>query len=246
MTDFHSHVLPALDDGSKNVEMSVQMLQATAAQGISSLVATPHFYPHQEPPERFFQRRQRALETLAAQPNLPSGLQVYLGCELYFYDNISRMEQLEDCCIQGTSTLLVEMPFSPWNPRHFMELAAIQRRGIHVVVAHLERYLTFQNRRQILAALHELGVSIQLSADCCVGGLRSMTTMHMFRNGDFHLLGSDCHNMTTRKPNMEPALQKLSRTFGQETLERWNGHSQQLLSGGHIVLGDQKPVPITP
>ena len=60
MIDFHSHILPGIDDGSKSVEMSIKMLRREAQQGISRVVATPHFYPQTDNPERFLRRRAEA------------------------------------------------------------------------------------------------------------------------------------------------------------------------------------------
>ena len=63
-TDFHSHILPEIDDGSSSVEESLAMLQAERDQGIQSVVATPHFYAHHDSPERFLKRRAAARQRL--------------------------------------------------------------------------------------------------------------------------------------------------------------------------------------
>ena len=77
--DFHSHVLPEMDDGSASVDMSIAMLQMQAEQGITHVIATPHFYPSRDDPERFLDRRNRAEEKLrremAKHSDLPEILQ---------------------------------------------------------------------------------------------------------------------------------------------------------------------------
>lgn len=60
--DFHSHVLPGIDDGSKSIRESARMLAASAAQGVTHIAATPHFYPAETSPERFLERREQAAE----------------------------------------------------------------------------------------------------------------------------------------------------------------------------------------
>lgn len=62
MIDFHSHILPGVDDGSKNVEMSLEMLRASAAQGVTDICLTPHFYAERNTPEKFLEKRRRAAE----------------------------------------------------------------------------------------------------------------------------------------------------------------------------------------
>jgi len=64
LVDFHSHILPGVDDGSASIEESLKMLQAEAGQGITHVVATPHFYPRYDDPERFLERRNAASEAL--------------------------------------------------------------------------------------------------------------------------------------------------------------------------------------
>lgn len=235
MIDFHSHVLPRMDDGSKSLEMSTQMLQESIDQGVSTLVITPHFYPHKESPNDFFLRRDKAMVRLSkAFDDLPADFILHLGCELHYYDGISRMEYLEDCCILGTSTLLLEMPFVQWGQRMMSEIDAIQRRGIQPVLAHVERYFPLHNKKQLLSSLRDMGVYNQISADYFEGGLKGMHAMHMFRDGDVHVLGSDCHNMSSRPPNMGPTVDKLSRKFGDRAMDSWSECGESLLSDARI------------
>lgn len=53
MIDFHSHILPAMDDGSRNIEESLQMLRMLQEQGVERVIATPHFYADENPPDVF-------------------------------------------------------------------------------------------------------------------------------------------------------------------------------------------------
>ena len=83
--DFHSHVLPGIDDGSRSVEESIAMLQAEAAQGIRHVVATPHFYPHHDSPEHFLEKRREAEEALRREMKHHPGLpELSIGAEVYF------------------------------------------------------------------------------------------------------------------------------------------------------------------
>ena len=116
MMDFHSHILPGADDGSRSVEESLAMLKMAAEQGVRHMVATPHFYAHHDDPAAFLERRaeawQRLAEAMTRQPGLPD---ISLGAEVYFFRGISQSDVMEDLIIQGTRCLLVEMPESPWT-----------------------------------------------------------------------------------------------------------------------------------
>ena len=88
--DFHSHILPCVDDGSHSVEESLQMLRMEAEQGVTHVVLTPHFYAKHDSPERFLQRRAAAWETLQAAMAGEEGLpQITLCAEVYYFPGIS-------------------------------------------------------------------------------------------------------------------------------------------------------------
>ena len=86
MTDFHTHILPGVDDGSRSVEMSVQMLESMAKQGITRVVATPHFYAQVDSPKAFLERRTAAVSELqAAMEGVPKLPKLSVGAEVHFF-----------------------------------------------------------------------------------------------------------------------------------------------------------------
>lgn len=115
MIDFHSHILPGMDDGSQTVEESLTLLEMLRAQGVDTVAATPHFYARENSPEVFLRRRREAWERLNARLT-PGGPQVLLGAEVRYYRGISRLEELHRLCLSGTHVLLLEMPFPPGPP----------------------------------------------------------------------------------------------------------------------------------
>jgi len=206
MIDFHSHVLPGLDDGSKSVEESLRMLRASAEQGVRCMAATPHFYPAENNPERFLARRESASYRLkeAWRPGLP---RLLLGAEVCYFDGMSRCEELADLRIEGTALLLLEMPFQPWTVRMTKEIRALHSRpGFTVALAHIERYLRFQ-KRAVWDELLEMGVLMQCNAEFFLRWNTKHRALHMLETGRIHLLGSDCHNMTTRPPRLGKAME---------------------------------------
>lgn len=205
MIDFHSHVLPGIDDGSKSAEESLQMLAAAAGQRITHMAATPHFYPSETSPEQFLARRARAAERLRAawQPEFP---RLLLGAEVYYFEGISRVEELEALRIEGTSLLLLEMPFHTWSDRMAAEIRALHNRpGFTVLLAHIERYLRLQ-KGAVWDELLEAGVLMQSNASFFLRWSSKHKAIHMLDAGRIHLLGSDCHNMKERAPRMGDAL----------------------------------------
>lgn len=219
--DFHSHILPALDDGSQSVEMSLDMLRASAGQGVGKIVATPHFYPGRIDPESFFEKRAESANMLARAiaelkqkgENFP---EVYLGAEVAFFDGMSRYKGLDRFCINGTRLLLVEMPFQKWTENEVAELGAIKNeQGLIPIIAHIERYIDKQSK-DLYPMIFSGDILIQANADAFLERKTRKRMMKMLMQGEVDLLGSDCHNLTTRIPNISEAISNITQYCDEE------------------------------
>lgn len=219
IADMHTHILPGVDDGSPDLETSVRMLDAMYAQGIRRVAATPHFYANHDSPERFLRRRAAAAEKLR-QAWKWADLELRIGAEVHYFDGISDCEALQEMAIEGTDLLLVEMQSAPWSERCFDELQGIRhKRGLIPVIAHLDRYITPLRQFGIPAKLARLPVLVQINSEALLHrGSRSMV-LKMLRSGAVHLLGSDCHSMGSRKPNLGEAWKTLCDKLDSHALE---------------------------
>ena len=205
MIDFHTHILPCIDDGSKSLEMSLEMLRREAEQGITAVVFTPHFYAHQNSPERFLERRNHAYDKVMAV--LPQGMpELHLGAEVQYFDGICEVEDLNRLCVDGGKNLLLEMPFMKWTRQMVQDALELQSRPeIQVTLAHIERYFQFAEK-DMWDVLRRNGVLMQSNADFFLNWKTRHKAMKMYKAGLINLLGSDCHNLTTRAPNLGDAL----------------------------------------
>lgn len=235
--DFHSHILPGIDDGSKNVQTSLEMLRRSAAQGVEDIVATPHFYALQDRIGGFLQRRQDALEALLPEltPDMPD---IYLGAEVAFFSGISTAEQVSELVIQGTNALLLEMPFRPWSQSDVDEVEALmERRGFQIILAHLERYFSIRGNKRYITQLLELPVTVQINAESLLDWRQRGKILKLFRSQQAQLLGSDCHGIHHREPNLGRGREVLRKKLGQEALDRIDQAGAQLLLKGvsHVL-----------
>ena len=111
--DFHSHILPGIDDGSRNVETSIGMLWMCKEHGVDTMIATPHFYADSNTVERFIDSRQKAYDKVMAENmDIP---QIIMGAEVAFFAGISRAEKTDALKVEGTDIMLLEMPFVTWS-----------------------------------------------------------------------------------------------------------------------------------
>lgn len=232
ITDFHSHILPGIDDGSPDVQTSIRMLQEQAAQGVTHVIATPHFYPQNDTPERFLARRAEALRQLSDQMRLHAGLPaVSVGAEVYYFRGIGDSDILPDLTIQEKKCILIEMPNVQWTDYMYRDLASIwEKQGLIPIVAHLDRYIRPYRAGAVLDRLADLPVYIQVNADAFVNGSMRRMMLRLLRNGQIHLLGSDCHNMDSRKPDLAAAVTQIQKYLGNSMIDQIKAWEQDVLT----------------
>lgn len=229
MIDIHSHILPGMDDGSRSVEESVKMLEASARQGVRYIAATSHFYAMENSPEQFLRRRAAAAALLQTvwQPQFP---RLALGAEVYYFDGISRTDKLDQLKLENTRLLLLEMPFSAWSGRMVTEILDIQsRRDTTVLLAHIERYMAFQ-KPAVWRELLDNGVRMQCNAEFFLHWKTKRKALRMLREGKIHFLGSDCHNVTTRPPRLGEAMEVIDKALGSAGRRILNREAMALLA----------------
>ncbi len=234
MIDFHSHILPRIDDGSKSVDETLKMLGIMSAYGVKTVAATPHFDVEEQTADEFLQKRNAAYDLVIqnAPENIP---QIVLGAEVRYYDGISHFEDLDKLTFQNTRLLLLEMPLTCWNKYWVDEICKLSSLGkITVVLAHIERYLKLQ-KSYVLDTLLQNGVLIQSNASFFINRSTSRKALKMLRKNQIHFIGTDCHNLTTRPPNMQSALNVIAKKFGNEFLNDFVYYGNELFLDNKII-----------
>ena len=231
VTDFHSHILPGMDDGSADVAESLAMLRIEAEQGIGHVVATPHFYARYDNPDHFLEKRDRAEQLLREAMATESGLpEITVGAEVYFFRGMSESEFLPRLTIGSESCILIEMPHGHWTEEMYRELAAVwEKRRILPILAHIDRYIRPFHARKVLQKLEQLPVLVQANADFFLERSTAGLAMRMLKEDRIQLLGSDCHNMDSRKPNLGSALERIEKKLGSEVLDAVRKYEHEVL-----------------
>ncbi len=232
VSDFHSHILPQTDDGSDSCAQSIAMLRLEAEQGITRVVATPHFYPGHDSLEHFLHRRDRAFAQLSKEAACDAALpQVLLGAEVYYFPGMSQSDRLAELAIDGKNGILIEMPPPPWTEDMYTELEQIRTlRGLVPILAHIDRYISPLRTCGILPRLRELPLLVQANARFFLRAGTAAMALHLLKTQQIHLLGSDCHDMTSRKPDLGPALKRIESRLGDDPLKRIAHCEAQLLT----------------
>lgn len=214
MTDWHSHLLPAVDDGSRSVEESLSLLSMLRDQGVTDVAATPHFDPTCDEPSSFLLRRDAAHALLLGQMSDDSLPAISLGAEVAYFSGISNMAELESLAIGDTGLLLLEMPMERWGRYTVEEVLRIIRSGrVRPVLAHIERYLCFGNSASI-ATLCDAGAYLQSNASFFIGMRTRRRALMMLKKRQIRFLGSDCHSVEARPPRIAEAMDIIVKKLG--------------------------------
>ena len=202
LIDLHSHVLPQFDDGSPDVDTSLAMLRREAEQGVTAVCATSHYYAKHSSIPAFCERRAEAMERLAAvlTEDLP---RVLPAAEVAYFPRMEEQD-LTPLCIQGTRTLMLEMPFSDWTGLQLETVEALVLDCRYdVVLVHPERFCFSKSNRHKLEKLAELPIGLQVNAGSLLRWGTRRLALDLLQMAQYPLLGSDCHNLTSRPPNLK-------------------------------------------
>lgn len=226
MIDFHSHILPGIDDGAAGIDESIEMLKMEEEQGVEIVVLTPHFNPKNSNIESFLKERNRAFYQLTSAYS--GKISFYSGAEVMYFNGISKCRDLSDLCIAETNTILIEMPFSDWSPFIIDEIISIKNSGFNVVLAHIERYMVRANKKKI-QILVDNGIFIQSNIEFFIR--KKSKALKMLKLNSIHVIGSDCHNLENRKPNFD-AIKSILNNKQQEYL---SSNSKSLLCKNRVM-----------
>lgn len=237
VTDFHSHILPGVDDGSVSVEQSLEMLRMEYVQGIRHVVLTPHFYAQHDKPERFLERRAAAVaelrEEMARQNDLP---EVSIGAEVYYFRGIADSDILSELTIDNNGCILIEMNHAPWSENSYRDLEKIiDKHGLTPIIAHIDRYIGPIRTHGIPDRLARMPVLVQANADFFLHWSTARMALKMLHQEQIHLLGSDCHNASSRAPNLRSALQVIEKKLPPDALAHVHDCERSVLRQSALV-----------
>lgn len=234
MIDFHSHLLPGLDDGASDINESMCMLQNWIDQRTDYVVATPHFYANEDSLESFLKRRDTAYnELMYAVENASDVIRekvpyIFLGAEVRYFDGIGYSKRLHDLCIEGTQLILLEMPFCKWTQKMIDDVRMISSvSGLNVVAAHIERYL--DQPRSMLKQFLNLDILFQANAEFFTNTKTVKSAVKMLKSEIITFIGSDAHNPFSRPVNIRSAYDVICKELGPDYLSELNLRQEEIM-----------------
>ena len=210
--DIHSHVLPAVDDGAKDLKEALKILEMMKEQGVDVVVATPHLDLTSPCAMQIREKIISAYNNLILSTDSEISPEIYLGYEVAFCYGISENADLEKFTIAGTDKILIELPFGRITNKTVSELEEIAyARRLTPILAHLERYNRYEGIEKIYEAIENGDIKAQVTADAVSGFWDKILVSKLIKKDVFTYLGSDAHSVDARPPMIEKFLRYANR-----------------------------------
>ena len=247
MIDLHAHILPAVDDGAANLEDALAMVRLAAADGVRTMVATPHSGDWQ-PPLSAVVVRSRVAQLQAALDREGVAVSVVMGMEVYLDpDTAWRAVQGSALCLGETNYLLVELPLHEYPAYTEQVLFELQARGFRPILAHPERNAVLAREPARLAPLVERGILAQVTA----GSLAGRFGHHVLAAAELlvehrlvHVIASDAHGVGSRSPVMSVGVVAAAALVGAERARAMVTTTPAAILAGQAVV-TEPPAPLT-
>ena len=227
--DIHSHILPDVDDGAKTLEESLELLKALKEQGVTAVLATPHFYPQEDNLIEFTQKCDKAFDLLnieAQNKDLPI---ILMGSEMLYFKGISESTSLKELCLSNSNYLLLELVDKIITPSLFDEIINLSNNlGIIPIIAHIERYYKAKNYSKFLKFIKEHNILTQVNANAFFIPSYKRVIKKLFKMDIVNFIASDTHSPSFRPPRLDEALSFIEEKFGKDIKDKLIANSNNL------------------
>lgn len=233
MIDFHSHILPNLDDGIRTYDDAIRVLQEAKKAGFTKIIATTHYY--QDEYTHSEQERKKVIENIK---KLSTGIEIILGSEIYINSQIDELiKNKQASTINNTKYILFETPLEHQYPELRNTLINLISKGYYLILAHPERYTYVQENPKTIEELLNLGIYMQanyLSIDGKYGKQAKKTVELLLKHNMISFLGTDIHTKNNYYPNIKRASNDIINLIGEQKFK------ELTMSNAEIILKNEK------
>ena len=222
MIDFHTHILPNIDDGSRSIDETFNLIKEAKEVGFEGIVLTSHYienYYETDVPERdvWVKAITENLQAKGIETNL------YLANEIYISDNMMRLlEEGKASTINNSCYVLFELPLNSEPLNLYDVIYSLQENKLIPILAHPERYSFVQKEPELVYDLIEKGCLMQSNYGSIIGqyGVKAeFIVRKFFENNMIHFLGSDVHRQNSIYPKIPYEKEKIREIVGEQKLE---------------------------
>jgi protein-tyrosine phosphatase len=240
--DIHSHILWGVDDGARDLDMTIEMLRIASGNGTTDIVATPHSdLDFSFDPDTISERILEIAKLPGAKPR------IHTGCDFHLH-----VENISDCLAHPTKYtinhlryLMVE--FSNLNvPKSIGQvLEQMVEAGITPVITHPERNRLLMSDTERLVGWIRSGCLLQVTAQSFLGRFGRVArtaACELMSRHMVHFIASDAHDPVKRPPDLTGAYEFVTKRYGAETAERmFVANPSATLTGAHLDIEAPEP-----
>lgn len=221
MIDIHTHLLPGVDDGSKDLQTSLELINELVNQGVTDIFVTPHFYSLRG----FYHSYEKnllifeELKEVVKRENMDVNL--YLGNEIFYnHQTIKYLKEGVITTLNESKYVLIEFSFIDENESMMDAIKDLKDIGYIPIIAHPERYSYFKELEEY-KRLKESGAMFQINASSIVGDYGRKIkhfVKTLINEGLVDFVSSDIHDF--RRPNLSKAYEVIEREFSKDKAEQ--------------------------
>jgi len=249
-TDIHCHCLPGLDDGPATMAESLALCEGLTAEGISTVVATPHQLGRFEGCNASVKVRAAVCSLNEELTNRGIALEVVPGGEVRVDERICEFLEADEILTlaDGGRYILLELPYQVFIDNDPL-LAKLASMGIRSIISHAEKIAVLATQPRVLLRWLENSTYLQITASSLIGGFGSKiqkVAWHFLTAGWATLVATDSHDANIRRPQMRTAFQSIGKKLGEDIAHLvCIENPSRAVKGQHIVpvsLYDQQEV----
>lgn len=224
MIDIHCHLLFNIDDGSKSIEESISILKSLKELGYSDIIITPHYIKDSKynSSKKNNTKLLNKLKEEIEKENIK--INIYLGNEIYIDDDIiGLLNKNEISSLNDSDYLLIELPMSGEYENYVEIFSDLINNNKKVILAHPERYLSFQEDFNKIYELESIGVLFQSNIESIIGkygkGAKKMIKK-LLKNKKISFLATDIHHIKHDYDDYNKAFKKILKYISEDELNR--------------------------
>lgn len=221
LIDIHCHILPEIDDGASDIETSIRMLKMAVDDGVTHIVATPHFMYNEKPDIHDIKKKFESLREKIKEKNIP--LTLLSGADIRLtYELLSGIQRNEVPTINNTRYFLLELP--DLVPPHFDDfLFEVKLKGFIPIITHPERNYSLFSSPDKIADMRNSGALIQITAMSITGEFGSQikkASNILLKKGFVDFVASDAHSANRRNPVLSKAYREITGLLDEQQAKR--------------------------
>lgn len=231
--DMHTHLLPDIDDGSPDEDISKRLVDILVQQGVTDIALTSHFYSDQESLEGFLGRRENSYSLFKTKKI--ENVNFYLGSEVFISEKLFNAPSLKEVCYENTNYMLTEFPYSASFEGYSYEMLThiIKAYNIKPLMAHIERYPALFKDADKIEELIELGCYMQINLSSLSLWKLRKRLLKLIEAGLIHVVGTDTHSFS-KGLDYNAGFNLIEKKLGSKYCQNITDNAEKMLMGKNI------------